>query len=136
MPRESIAMSRDEVLAMLRDERRTVIGTLDSDGRVWPDAAACMLSGDLVIFRLPLGSRAQRNIQRDNRVCFERFPSYYQIKGVTVHGRAIPVNGGTALDQVPNPVTGQPVKHGENYMLTLDDTVSFDFAKIKNKVAP
>ncbi|MBI3743842.1 MAG: pyridoxamine 5'-phosphate oxidase family protein, partial [Chloroflexi bacterium] len=104
MPRESIAMSHDELLAFVGEERRCILGTLDADGRPWPDAVACLLRGDLLYIRVPADSRSHRNIQRDTRVCavFERFPTYHEIKGATVHGRAASVSGGHALDALPD----------------------------------
>ncbi len=143
MPKESIAMSREEVLAFLAGERRAVLGTLDADAQVWPDAAACALAGETLYFRLPRLSRSCANLRRDPRVCcaMERFPSYYEIKGATVHGRAIEVTdpkvlpqARAALDAIPDPVGGLTIGQSAFYALGLDDVVSFDFAKIKKRV--
>ena len=136
MPRESIALTRDELLAFLGEEQRCILGTLDADGRPWPDAVACLLRGDLLYIRVATGSRSHHNIQCDTRVCavFERFPTYYEIKGATVHGRALAVSGGHAFDAVPDPVAGAPVDDAQVYQLALDDVVSFEFSKIKNRV--
>jgi hypothetical protein len=52
----------------------------------------------------------------DDRVCViaEQFPDYYEIKGVSAHGRA-------ALSRV---------ECRTRFTLGLDDTTSFDFGKI------
>jgi hypothetical protein len=53
----------------------------------------------------------------DDRVCVlvDEFPSYYEIKGVVAHGRA---------------VTQPRDAGGYTFTLTLDDVASFDFSKI------
>ncbi len=139
MPRESIAMSREELLAFLKDERCLALGTLDESGRVWPDAAACLLQGETLYFRIPRRSRSHANIRRDARVCcsLDRFPSYYEIKGATLHGMAREVSDRAvrpALDGLPDPVTGRDDADGAFYAIGLDDVASFDFAKIKRRV--
>jgi hypothetical protein len=53
----------------------------------------------------------------DDRVCViaEQFPAYYEIKGVSAHGRA------TIVD---------PTSDRIRFTLGLDDTTSFDFGKL------
>ena len=47
----------------------------------------------MLVFRIPAGGPAHRNLLRDPRVVctVEEFPSYAEIRGVSVHGRAAPV---------------------------------------------
>jgi hypothetical protein len=85
----------------------------------------CALEGERLYFAVRPGSAAQRQIQRDPRVCAatDRYPSYYEIRGITVHGRAEPAAAPAGLRA-----------GGATYALPLDDLVSFDFSKIQAKV--
>ncbi|MEE9285771.1 MAG: pyridoxamine 5'-phosphate oxidase family protein [Dehalococcoidia bacterium] len=142
MPRESIAMDRQEVLDFLRGQRRLVLGTLDPDGAPWADAAPCVLRGDVLFFWIPRDSRSFANIQRDGRACcaLDQYPSYYEIKGATLHGRAVEVRDAIALEQARAAFElaggsrdGDLPGDGAVFCMGLDDVVSFDFAKIKTR---
>ena len=89
MPREPIAMSTEEVAAFIGPKPWIVLGTLDEDGSPWGDLAASLIDGERIVFAVPAGTRAAANIERDPRVvCMnDQYPTYYEIKGVTVHGR-------------------------------------------------
>ena len=140
MPRESIAMTYEAVLAVLKEERWAALGTVDQVAGVWPDIVPMTLEGERVYFRVAAGSRSQANIQRDDRVCcaVDRYPTYYEIKGITAHGRATPVGEDAAervsqaLDGAGNP-TYAGNREGQIYSIGLDDLTSFDFAKIVKK---
>ena len=142
MPRESIAMALEESVDFLKTQRWVALGTLEPDGAPWSDAAAFALEGCTLYFKVPVGSRSRANIQRDDRVCCatDQWPSYYEIKGVTAHGRARRVTGGeasraeAALAGVPDPVEPGASMEMALYAIPLDDLVAFDFAKIKRKV--
>jgi hypothetical protein len=125
MPRESIGMSPQEVRELLAETRWVVLGTLGPGGEPVAELARCALVGERLCFALPHGSDAQRRIERDPRVCAatDRYPSYYEICGVTVHGRAEPIDAPPALAGA-----------GATWALSLDDTLSFDFSKIRMKV--
>ena len=133
MPRERIDMSLGEVLDFLRGERRLVLGTLDADGTPWADAAPCSLQSEVLYFSIPRDSRSFANIQRDDRVCcsLDRYPTYYEIKGATLHGHAVAVNDAATLDKIvfDQSARGDAAMFG----VGLDDVVSFDFAKLKNR---
>jgi nitroimidazol reductase NimA-like FMN-containing flavoprotein (pyridoxamine 5'-phosphate oxidase superfamily) len=138
MPRESISMSMEEVTGFLQSQRWMVLGTLAEDGTPWADVVACLLDSGFLYFCLPRGSRSLANISRDNRVCLtiDQFPSYYEIKGVTVHGRAQAIPEGaavTGLASLPDPLTGAPVPGRAVFRLDLADVMSFDFGKIKGR---
>jgi nitroimidazol reductase NimA-like FMN-containing flavoprotein (pyridoxamine 5'-phosphate oxidase superfamily) len=138
VPRERIEMSRAEVLDFLRDERWMVLATLDADGGPFGDIVPVVLDDETFYFRVLRGTRSHANIARDDRVCCssDRFPSYYEIKGVTVHGRAREVTDPVVAGRVaPRLSEGVPEVEagGAFYALGLDDVSSFDFAKIRNQ---
>jgi Pyridoxamine 5'-phosphate oxidase len=121
MPREAIEMTRAELLDFVGAQRWMVLGTLDDDGTPAGDLVPVRLVGERLRFAVPRGSRAERNVARDARVCCaaDEFPSYYEIRGVVVHGRAEP---STADDLGAD---------WAEYALALDDVASFDFRKIR-----
>ncbi|MBM4406372.1 MAG: pyridoxamine 5'-phosphate oxidase family protein [Chloroflexi bacterium] len=141
MPRESIALTHDELVAFASNERWCVVATNDEDGGLWADAAACCVADGTFYFRLPRETRAFANILKDDRVCciLERAPAYYEIKGASIHGKAsIVINGMLLGSLIPLLERGgDPVSagaRGDVYSLPLTDVASFDFAKIKAKV--
>lgn len=125
MARESIGMSPAEIRALLAETRWIVLGTLGPTGEPVADLAPCALVGERLCFAVAIGSDVQRRIERDPRVCAatDRYPSYYEIRGVTLHGSAEPIAPPPALAGV-----------GAAYALPLDDTLSFDFSKIQRKI--
>ena len=133
MPRERIDMSRGEVLDFLREEQRLVLGTLDADGTPWADAAPCSLQGEVLYFSIPRDSRSLANIQRDDRVCcsLDQYPTYYEIKGATLHGHAVAVTDPATLATIR--FDRSPRGDAAVFGIGLDDVVSFDFAKLKNR---
>ena len=131
-------MSHDEGLEFLRAQSWVALATLDADGGVWGDIAACFVEGETLYVRIPRRGRSHDNIVRDPRVsCMaDQYPAYYEIKGVTVHGSATAVdNEGLRgrLEALDDPL-GRHGHEGAVYAVPLDDVVSFDFAKIKAKV--
>ncbi len=120
MPRQAIEMTRAELLAFVGAQRWVALGTLDPDGTPAGDLVPVRLVEETLRFAVPRGSRADDNIRRDARVCCaaDEFPSYYEIRGVVVHGRAEPTGVGDGGDWV-------------EYTLSLDDVASFDFRKIR-----
>jgi hypothetical protein len=124
MPREAIAMTRDELLAFLGAQRWVALGTLDPDGTPAGDVVPVALDGERLRFAVPRGSRADDNIRRDPRVCCaaDEFPSYFEIRGAVAHGRAEP--------------SGAPDRLGPDwieYAIRLDDVASFDFRKMRRR---
>ena len=142
MPREAIAMTRDELLAFLGAQRWVALGTLDPDGTPVGELAPVVLDGERLCLAVPRGSRADDNIRRDPRVCCaaDEFPSYYEIRGATVHGRADRVEDGptrarlaAGFAEAEGPAPSVAEGESELYWLPLDDVFSFDFGKIRNK---
>jgi len=142
VPRESIAMRREEWEDFLAAQRFVVLGTLEPDGGPWARLAPAALLAGALYFGVPAGSRDERNLERDPRACCasDEFPSYYEIRGATVHGRARRVSDpalaarvGPRLDARGLP--GWPPGGAlAIWSLPLDDVFSFDFAKIRNRV--
>ena len=121
MPHEAIEMTRAEMLAFFGAQRWVALATLDPDGTPVGDVVPVLLDDERLCFAVPRGSRAHDNVARDPRVCCasDEFPSYYEIRGATAHGRA-EVRPGDRLG--PDWV---------EYVLALDDVASFDFRKIR-----
>jgi nitroimidazol reductase NimA-like FMN-containing flavoprotein (pyridoxamine 5'-phosphate oxidase superfamily) len=124
MARESIAMSADEIRTLLAQTSWAVLGTLGLGGEPVAHLVRCALEGEKFCFAVPRESEASLQIERDPRVCVatDRYPTYYEIRGVTLHGRAQPVAPPAAL-----------AGSGMTYALPLDDAASFDFSKIQAK---
>ena len=136
MPRESIAMSNEELSAFIGAKPWIVVGTLDEDGSPWGDVAASLIEGGRLIFAVPNGTRAAANIERDPRVvCMnDQYPTYYGIKGVTIHGHAEPVDDPAIAARLPSDPIDRDAADRTVYAVPLEDVTSFDFTKIKAKV--
>lgn len=90
MARQRIAMTPAEAAAFLAAKPRAIVGTRAPDGA--PDGEPGVLAyadGELR-FSVPRDGPSARNLAHDARVVVsvEEFPSYAEIKGVTVLGRA------------------------------------------------
>jgi nitroimidazol reductase NimA-like FMN-containing flavoprotein (pyridoxamine 5'-phosphate oxidase superfamily) len=125
VPRESISMTPQEIRGLLAETRWVVLATLGEGGEPEGHLAPCALVGDRLCFAVARGSELERRLQRDPRVCAatDRYPSYYEIRGVSLHGRAERVESPPALAGA-----------GATYSLPLDDALSFDFSKIQAKL--
>ena len=125
MARESIAMSREEVAALLADVGWVVVTTLDTEGFTVGDVAPCAAEDETLYFALPADGEAAGRIGTDSRVCCaaDAYPTYYEIRGASVHGEA------RATDRHP----GLGGDGAQTYALDLEDVMSFDFSKIQNK---
>jgi hypothetical protein len=142
VPRESIAMSREEWLPFLAAQPWMVLGTLDPDGGPWARIVPAALEGEALCFAVPPNSRDARNLERDPRACCasDQFPSYYEIRGATVHGSARRITDPAALARLSprldaRELPGWPAGAGlAIWSLPLDDVFSFDFGKIQRRV--
>ena len=139
MPKESIAMTPDELRDFLRKDARLMLATLAEDSKPWGDAVAYVLKDDRIYFRVPNNAPSLGNIRRDNRVAcvVESHPKgseYYAIKAATAHGQAQEgSNSGVdeALAAVPDPVAPDAPREGVVFSVGLDNVASFAFEKIK-----
>ena len=114
--RPDISMSHDEMAMFLATQSRAVVVALDGTAPVGT-VADVAFSDDVLSVALHADDPIADLIARDDRVCVmtEQFPTYYEIKGVSAHGRAAP------LDSEDGRV---------RFTLGLDDTTSFDFGKV------
>jgi hypothetical protein len=130
MAREQIAMTRREVLDFLSRQPWVMLGTLDPDGSPWGDIAPSTLEGETLYVAVGRDTRSHRNLGRDPRACCaaDQFPSYYEIKGVTAHGRLRPVDDTELAHRLSGGQADVAV-----YALGIDDVASFDFTKIQRR---
>jgi nitroimidazol reductase NimA-like FMN-containing flavoprotein (pyridoxamine 5'-phosphate oxidase superfamily) len=87
-PRESIRMSPAEIDEFLSTRRHVVLATVGSDGA--PDATIVPCRYEHGELLLSVDGAARGALAADDRVscAAEVCSSYYEIRGVTVHGRA------------------------------------------------
>jgi hypothetical protein len=118
-PRPDIRMDEIEVSAFLRSSQRAVVVALDSGG-VANGAVGQLVHGSGEFrFVLRGDDPVVALLAHDGRACcvVEQFPSYYEIKGVMVHGRAEPVAAGA---------DGQAA-----FALAVEAVTSYDFGKLR-----
>ncbi|MEX0665702.1 MAG: pyridoxamine 5'-phosphate oxidase family protein [Acidimicrobiia bacterium] len=115
-PREPITMAPGEVDEFLRTRRHVALATLDPDGAPEVAIARCRYEDRALLLTLDASSPALAAIGADDRVCCaaESCSSYYEIRGVSVHGRAQPRDDGTVI-------------------VRSEHVTSFDFAKIRER---
>lgn len=138
MPRESIAITLEESAEFLAAQDWVVLATLEPDGSPWADVVPSIMFDGRLYFRVSAHSRSGRNIRRDARVCCtqDQNPSYYEIKGVMVHGTAkslTPEGTPPALLEMSDPLLPNDRSASDSYSIELTDVASFDFRKIKGR---
>lgn len=111
-------MNDAEVDAFLRSQSTAVVVGSPVTGS--PDGAVGRLhyEGGFVAFTLRADDAVVTALAADDRACciVEQFPSYYEIVGVMLHGRA---------------TRRQATRPGEaTFALHVDKVVSFDFGKL------
>lgn len=89
MARPDIRMSDAEVAAFLGGKSRAAVGTLDPAGAPDGEPAEFACADGAITFTVPTGGSLHGHLRRAGRaVCsLEEFPSYAEIRGVTIHGR-------------------------------------------------
>ncbi len=114
--RPDIRMSPAEIAAFIAQENRVVVVALDGDAPLATIGSAELIDGRWKV-TLPVQDDVARLIDADDRTCvlIDRFPSYYEIKGVAAHGRASEMSADNAV---------------LSFELDLEDVVSFDFDKL------
>ena len=115
MPRRDITMSDDEVEEFLSARAHMVVGVIDDDG--WPTGtivATRYADGQLTL-HLPSGDQLLDVVARDPRICCtaDEHGSYYDIRGVIVHGTA---ERGDSENELS---------------VTIERTISFDFGRLR-----
>jgi hypothetical protein len=131
-------MSAEDSAAFLADQDWVVLATLDPDGSPWADVVASSVRGARLLFRVPAGSRSERNIRQEPRICCtqDENPRYYEIRGVIAHGeaeRVLPDDVPADLVARRDPLRPDEKPSGDVYSIGLTDVVSFDFAKIERR---
>lgn len=137
MARENTAMSPGEIREFLASIEWVALGMLSADGAPDVDFVPAMVEGDRLFFAVAPGSAAQANLARDPRCCCSAdvFPTYYEIKGATVHGRAVAMEPSERVREALR-VRAQAhrLPDGLVYSLPLlDDAFGFDFSKIQRR---
>ena len=86
-------MTPAQVAAFLARKHIAVVGFRAADGAPDGEPVTFSYTEGSVAFEVPRDGRAHRSLLHDPRVvcAVEEFPSYAEIKGVSVHGRALPV---------------------------------------------
>jgi hypothetical protein len=115
-PRESIQMTRSEIADFLRTRRTVALATLQPDGAPDITIVPCRYEDDTLFLTVNAGEGRSPLVLDDDRICcgVEVCPGYYEIRGVSLHGRATPAN------------------HGE-VRVEVEHTTSFDFGKIRDR---
>jgi hypothetical protein len=114
--RPDISMSREEVEAFLKTQSRVIVVALD-DGAPTGTVADLAFVDGLLAVTLRDGDGVAGLLAHDARVCViaEHSADYYEIKGVSAHGRATDLHAADVRAR---------------FTLGLDDTTSFDFGKL------
>ena len=118
--RPDIRMTPVEVDAFLAARRRAVIGTLDAAGAPDGEPVDFAWADGVATVAVARDGAAHRNLLRDARiVCsLEEFPSYGEIRGVTLHGHA----AGAAEDDAR-----------VHFRIDAERVESFDFRKMRRE---
>lgn len=113
--RPDITMTADEIVAFLQTQSRGVVAALDGTTPVGTVADVRLVGRDLEV-TLARDDPVRSALAVDDRVCVivEQFPTYHEIRCVSAHGRAVPVDG----------------PGGRAFRVDLDDVTSFDFGKL------
>ena len=131
-------MTLEDSADFLASRTWVVLATVEPDGSPWADVVPSAMHSGLLFFRVLAGSRSERNIRRDARVCCtqDQNPTYYEIKGVMVHGTVAPVAAAdipAELATRPDPLRPGDEPSGDCYSVSLTDVASFDFQKIERR---
>jgi hypothetical protein len=117
-PRRNIGMGAREIDDFLATHTDVVVVGLDAEGLASGAVGRLDLDAGAVGFALRADDPVVALLGHDDRACcvVEQFPSYYEIKGVMLHGRASAA------------VHGEP---GEaTFVLDVQRVVSYDFSKL------
>ena len=136
MARENNAMSPDELEHFVSGAEWMVLGYLDGQGGPQAIPVPAMASGGQLHFAVASGSAAAAGLARDPRCCCtaDVFPSYYEIKGATIHGVARKVSDERMAAELAARAARHGLSGGEVYAIALhEDSFGFDFAKLERR---
>jgi hypothetical protein len=124
--KRDISMSPEEIDLFLRGHDLVIVAG-GSKGPVEGAAGNLLYEGGEVAFELCSDDPVVALIESDKLVCcaVEQFPSYYEIKGVMLHGRA---------RRRPEIESGN--ERFAVFDLVIEKTVSFDFGKLVHEATP
>jgi len=111
-------MGTEEVEEFLATRTEAVVIGLDDHGMPSGGVGRLLLADGVVGFALGAEDPVVALLDVDDRACcvVEQFPSYYEIKGVMLHGRATP-----AVESILGEMA---------FVLDVRHVVSFDFSKL------
>jgi nitroimidazol reductase NimA-like FMN-containing flavoprotein (pyridoxamine 5'-phosphate oxidase superfamily) len=116
MAQADISMNATEIEAFLARCPQMVVGALDADG--WPTGTLAASSHAEGVLRLQLavGDAVIDEIAGDPTICCvaDEHATYYEIRGVIIHGRAEPDDDRPGAFQV-----------------SIAKTISFDFGRLR-----
>ena len=130
MPLGNISMTPEEIRMFLSTQTRAILGTVDTAGMPWGDIVRCRYAADKLFFLAILGGRSAQNIKMDNRIfcAVDQLPTYYRIKGVTVHGRAEPCFDAALFSDILHAGARRSA-----FSVDLNDAFGLDFLKITRR---
>jgi hypothetical protein len=137
MARENNVMSGSELRTFLQPVEWMALGMLDATGAPAAAVVPVVVQDDLVYFAVAPGSSAEHCLARDPRCCCtaDLFPSYYEIKGATVHGKAQRLEPDSSIMlKLDERALRHGLSSGDVYVLPLlDDAFGFDFGKLARR---
>ena len=136
MAREDNSMSPDEIEAFLQGAEWLVLGFLNDDGGPQAAVVPAKVVGSSLHFAVAAGSASEACLKRDPRCCctIDVFPSYYEIKGATVHGSAREVVDEALAEDLAARATAHGLAAGNVFAISLlEDSFGFDFAKLERR---
>ena len=96
------SMAPAEVVELLETERTLILATTKRSGSPVMHALWFTYLDGALYINIQTGSFKHRNIQRDDRVCclVETGEEYFELRGVMIEGRAVPVEDAEELARV------------------------------------
>ena len=106
--RDRVAMTADEVAALLAESRKLQLATINPDGTPHLVTMFYVLLGERIAFWTYLASQKARNLARDPRLtCLvETGEEYFELRGVQVAGRAQIVEDQAGILEIGRAVAG------------------------------
>ena len=120
MPKQDIRMSPEEIDRFLRAQATAVLVVTAKEGPPAGTTVRLDVHAGHIALTLRDDDPVVELLAADDRACciVDRFPSYFEITGVLLHGRA-----------TRRPAT---TPHQATLDLALDHVVSFDFSKLSH----
>ncbi len=151
------SLTPEEMRELLETERTVILATTRKSGSPVMHALWFTYLDDAIYINIQSSSFKYRNIQRDNRVCclVETGESYFELRGVMVEGRAVPVTDpeerarvqaaadrkaeriGSGLEEMPSYFRDsrhRRLERGDRVMLKIpfERVRTWDFGKVRD----